>query len=145
MAKLILISISSFFLASSVVLGSPRDDRHDHSMHQESKPRPKEVVKWKGKTHCKHTSHTTSHTHRLEFVNEETGEEFDMESPKLLETHCETGKNYRVEVVAEKSDGFLFWNGDLKVRSYKVLAELDEEVYVHKAPKSREIGSRNKR
>ena len=145
MAKLLLISVCGFVLAA-VTAYARIDERHDHSIHQKSKPRPKEVVNWVGKTHCMHTSHTTNHTHRLEFVNEETGEEFDLESSKLIEIHCKTGKNYRVEVTAEKSGGFLFWNGDLKVKSYKVLAELDDEVYVHKAPKSRELsGLRNRR
>ncbi|MEZ4742312.1 MAG: hypothetical protein R3B45_07685 [Bdellovibrionota bacterium] len=114
-------------------------------MHQKSKPMPKEIVTLKGNIHCKHASHTTRHNHRLEFVNQENGEEFDLESSELSDLHCKSGKNYRVEVEAEKSDGILFWNGDLKVKSYKILTELGDEQYVHTPPKQAISGSRLRR
>jgi|TARA_Y100000817_G_C16781318_1_gene510731 hypothetical protein len=81
---------------------------------------------WNGVVRSSELSHTTDHTHFLEFVRSEDKEVFDIvDSPELAKLHHDTNRNYRVEIEGQLTSKFLFWGGNLVVKKFKVLEELD--------------------
>ena len=88
-----------------------------------------EIVKWIGEVKDDASNHTTRHGHELEFVKKDDGKEYDIvDSPDLQNLHHETGKNFLVEIEAEKTPRFLFWGGNLIVKNFKVLEETSDAV-----------------
>lgn len=88
-----------------------------------------EIVKWIGEVKDDASSHTTRHEHELEFVKKDDGKEYDIvDSPDLQNFHHETGKNFLVEIEAEKTPKFLFWGGNLIVKNFKVLEETSDVI-----------------
>lgn len=88
-----------------------------------------ETVKWTGVLQEERGYHTPNHNngHELEFVRQDDKKSFDVvDSDNLLALHAEKDKNLLVEVEGELTPQFLFWGGNLKVKSFKVLSELDE-------------------
>ena len=88
-----------------------------------------ENVKWTGVSREQSGYHTPSHAngHSLEFVRQDDKKAFDVvDSEGLLNTHAEKEKNLLVEVEGEITPRFLFWGGNLVVKNFKVLNELDE-------------------
>lgn len=95
-----------------------------------------EPIKWTGILQEEDGYHTTAHEfgHDLEFVRQDDGGKFDVvDSPELLAVHSAKEKNLLVEIEAEKTKRFLFWGGNLIVKNFRVLGELDE--IPHQAPK----------
>jgi hypothetical protein len=83
-----------------------------------------EIVKWVGEIGDEASDHTTEHSHRLKFINQETGKSYDIvDSPELVRLHHDTEKNYLVEIEAEITPKFLLWGGNLIAKSFKVLEE----------------------
>ena len=102
----------------------------DRSEVKDQKP---EIVKWVGVVKGTEDYHTTDHDHELVFVRQSDGEDFDIvDSPKLVKLHHNSEKNYLMEIEAEKTSRFLFWGGNLIVKNFKVLKEL--ETVAHKKP-----------
>lgn len=88
-----------------------------------------ESVKWTGIIQEEKGYHTPNHEngHDLEFVKQDDKETFDVvDSEGLLNTHTEKEKNLLVEVEGEITPRFLFWGGNLVVKNFKVLNELNE-------------------
>lgn len=86
-----------------------------------------EIVQWVGVVGDDVSSHDSRGNHELKFVKNENGETYDIEdSPELIKLHDETGKKYLVEIVAEKTPKFLFWGGNLIVKKFKVLGDVNE-------------------
>lgn len=70
---------------------------------------------WEGKR-CKVT---------LEFTDSESGKTYELEDAESLAAlHCEKEKDFVVKLTAEKEARFLFWGGDLKVKSFEILEEM---------------------
>lgn len=84
-----------------------------------------ENVVWVGKVRDEISTHDTSHEHELRFIRQSDGKSFDIESSELKKLHHETDKNFLVEINAEKTPRFLFWGGNLIVKSYKILESID--------------------
>lgn len=83
-----------------------------------------DIVKMVGEISDSASDHTTLHEHQLEFKSRETGDTYNIvDSPDLVKLHHQTEKNYLVEIVAEKTPRFLFWGGNLIVKSFRVLNE----------------------
>lgn len=86
-----------------------------------------EVVQWVGVVGDDVSSHDAGGKHELKFVKNEGGETYSIEdSPELNKLHNDTGKNYLVEIEAEKTSKFLFWGGNLIVKKFKVLGDASE-------------------
>lgn len=105
-----------------------------------------EGVRWTGIVQEERGYHTPDHNndHQLEFVRQNDNESFDVvDSDDLLSLHAEKDKKLLVEVEGEVSPRFLFWGGNLKVTSFKVLGELEE--IQHREPKRRPNMSREYR
>lgn len=88
-----------------------------------------ESVTWVGTLTERRGYHTPEHTnkHVLELVRKDNNEKYKIiESDALMATHVEKDKNLLVEVEGEVTPRFLFWGGNLIVKSFKVLNELDE-------------------
>ena len=130
---------STLFLAvlalttTQFALAMPGDGR-DHAYIQNRKqPSEPNIVKWVGVVKGDGDYHTTDHDHELKFVRQSDQENFDIvDSPKLVKLHHETEKNYLMEIEAEKTSRFLFWGGNLIVKNFKILKEL--ETVAHKKP-----------
>lgn len=88
---------------------------------EESQEKP--TLKWVGEIRDEASSHTNEHWHSLKFVKKDDGEVYDLDSSELTELHHKSEKNYLVEVEGEITPRFLFWGGNLKVNTFKVLAE----------------------
>ena len=94
-----------------------------------------EKVRWTGMIRDSETAHTTFHDHDLELVRLEDGVEFKIvDSPELKELHCSTEKNYVVELEGEITPKFLFWGGNLKVNSFKVVQGSETASHPHHRP-----------
>jgi hypothetical protein len=107
---------------------------------QESTSEP-EIVKWVGEVKDDWSTHTTEHKHELEFVKKDDGKKYTIvDSPQLVQLHHESGKNYLMEIEAEKTPVFLFWGGNLIVKSFKVLGETSGEI-AHNEPIKRAINN----
>lgn len=106
-----------------------------------------EDIKWKGTVKEASGYHSTNHsdTHQLEFTRESDNKSFDIvDSDALEKLHAEKDKNLLVEVEGEITPRFLFWGGNLKIKSFTVLEEL--ETIPHRESRStssfpRETGS----
>lgn len=88
-----------------------------------------ETVKWSGIVREEDGYHTNGHRfgHNLEFIKQEDGSKYDIVKGDELEAlHSEKEKNLLVEIEAEKTNRFLFWGGNLIVKNFRVLQELDE-------------------
>ena len=86
-------------------------------------------VKWVGILTERRGYHTIEHSdkHVLELVRQDNNETYKViESEALLGTHIEKDKKLLVEIEGELTPRFLFWGGNLIVKSFKVLNELDE-------------------
>jgi len=86
----------------------------------------KGIVKSAGKhrmgTFCKVT---------LEFIDDETGKSFELEDAEnLVALHCEKEKDFVVKITAEKETQFLFWGGDLKLKSFEILEERESTPHI---------------
>ena len=100
-------------------------------------------VKWVGTLVEKRGYHTPEHSsnHALELVRQDNNEEYDViESESLLGVHIEKDKDLLVEIEGEVTPRFLFWGGDLIVKSFKILNEL-EAIPHHEPPKSQSSAS----
>lgn len=76
---------------------------------------------WEGKR-CKVT---------LEFTDSESGKTYELEDAKsLADLHCEKEKDFKVKLTAEKEAAFLFWGGDLKVKSFEILEEITPAPHI---------------
>lgn len=96
----------------------------------EIKDQEPNIVKWVGVVKGDEDYHTTDHDHELEFVRQSDQEDFDIvDSPKLVKFHHDTEKNYLMEIEAEKTSRFLFWGGNLVVKNFKVLKELEKVAH----------------
>ncbi len=108
----------------------------------------KKIVRWVGeiKDDNVELDHTTKHQHDLEFTNEETGKSYDIvSSDALVKLHCETGKNYLVEIEAELTPRVLFWGNNLNITKFKVLKETSRTIAHHEpVERSRPIGLRSR-
>ena len=97
-------------------------------MERERAAKP-EVVRWVGVIKDDASTHTEKHEHELKFVNNETGDAYDLEnSSELVKLHHDSEKNLLVEIEAEKKPRFLFWGGQLVVKSFKVIREASEAI-----------------
>jgi hypothetical protein len=109
-----------------------------------TQPSTPEIVKWVGEISDSASDHTTLHDHKLEFKNRQTGKTYDVvDSPELVKLHHENEKNYLVEIEAEKTSRFLFWGGNLIVKTFKVLDETESVPHLaRRAPSAtvREFG-----
>ncbi len=84
---------------------------------------------WVGEIKDDPRTHTTEHRHALEFVRDVDGDSFDIvDSPELTRLHHETGKNYRIEAKVAKTPKFLFFGGNLVVKSFKVIEETSDSI-----------------
>lgn len=120
-ALVLTLSTSAFALPGEGRNGIDRDVG-TNSKSEKDKP---EIVNWEGFV-VADGGHTTRHDHDLEFVRESDGETFDIvDSPALEKIHCDSSKKLRVKIEAEKTSRFLFWGGNLIVKNFKVLEELD--------------------
>ncbi len=112
------------YSSAFAIKGKDRDLNDRKSVKSEP-----EIVKWLGEVKDDASSHTTRHGHELEFVKKDDGEEYDIvDSPDLQNLHHETGKNFLVEIEAEKTPKFLFWGGNLIVKNFKVLEETSDVI-----------------
>ncbi|MDZ4660138.1 MAG: hypothetical protein SGJ18_00830 [Pseudomonadota bacterium] len=96
----------------------------------ESPTEDNEMVVWVGRIDDKNARHN-QHQHDLKFSKKDDGRSFDLDSEGLTNLHHDTEKNYLVEIVAVKTPRFLFWGNDLKVRSFRVLEELEAVPHVN--------------
>lgn len=102
-------------------------------LNERAAPSKPEMVKWIGVVKGDPLYHTTDHDHSLEFLRQSDGDTFDIvDSPKLVKLHHDTEKNFLAEIEAEKTSRFLFWGGNLIVKNFKVLKEL--ETVAHSEP-----------
>lgn len=82
-----------------------------------------DMVYWIGRIKDDEFSHNSNHEHELQFVKE-NGDTFDIvDSPELVKLHHETEKNYLLAIEAERTPRFLFWGGNLIVKTFKVIEE----------------------
>jgi len=136
MKEYILITLLVF---SSTTALAVKGEGRDPVKANESKFQKPEIVKWIGTVKGDSSQHTTEHNHELRFIKQSDQEEFDIvESPKLVTLHHKNEKNYLMEIEAEKTPRFLFWGGNLIVKKFKVLKEL--ESVPHQIP-SKKISS----
>ncbi len=67
----------------------------------------------------------------LEFTDDISGKSFELEDAENLEAlHCEKEKDFVVNIVAKKEAQFLFWGGDLKLKSFEILEEKDSAPHI---------------
>jgi hypothetical protein len=117
---------------------SRAEPRNDRMMRRE--PPKKEFVEWTGTVSDSDSSHTTEHEHELTFTRKDNGESYDIvDSPELVQLHHEKDKNLVIEMRAEKTPRFLFWGGNLIVKSFKVVEELEQRP--HLDPPKRVVSS----
>lgn len=87
-----------------------------------------ENIKWTGVLQESKGHHSANHTseHSLVFVNKETGKTFDVENnQELVMSHIEKDKKLLIEAEGEFTSRFLFWGGNLIIKSYKILEDLE--------------------
>ena len=137
MKNLISIMIISVFSFSALA-----DSKGSDNIEAEES---KSIVTWVGYVDAD-GGHTTRHDHYLEFVRKSDGESFDIkDSPELEQVHCDSSKKLLVEIEAEKTPRFLFWGGNLIVKDFKVLEELNtvaHKPYVESKATSRAFDRR---
>lgn len=102
-------------------------------------------VNWTGIVRCEAYSHAQNHDCNLEFEDAETKDTYSVvESPDVLKRHCSNERDLKVKVVGELTSKFLFWGGNLKVKSFDVIEELDpmpRTAYMSERPRPiREVG-----
>lgn len=86
-------------------------------------------VKWIGTLIERRGYHTPEHSERhvLELRRQDNSETYKViKSEALVATHIEKDKKLLVEIEGELTPRFLFWGGNLIVKSFIVLNELDE-------------------
>ena len=111
--------LSSIALLSTCAFADIKE-MNDQSLFRKAGKAVSEVIKWVGKTRCDSSSYRSFEKHNLQFIHEQTGESFDLNSRQLSEIHHESGNNFQIEIVAEKSDGFLFGDSSLNVKSFNI-------------------------
>ncbi len=87
------------------------------------------TVKWTGLLNEKRGYHYYSpdQSHNLEFISNSDNQSFDIvESEDLVNFHSQKDKILEVEIEGEITPRFLFWGGNLKVTSFKILKELED-------------------
>ena len=76
-------------------------------------------------------THTKDECPDLEFVDSKTGKKFDLErAEELTKLHCASERDLVVRMTAEKESRFLFWGGDLIVKSFEVISETPSESHI---------------
>lgn len=88
-----------------------------------------EPVKWTGVIQDEQGYHSVNHdsSHDLEFVQEGDQKALKVvDNKSLLKLHSEKDKNLVVKIEGEVTPQFLFWGGNLKIRTFEVLKELGE-------------------
>lgn len=84
------------------------------------------IVQWSGIVRGDSFYHTTNHKHQLEFIRDGDLNTFDIvDSPELVKLHHNSEKNLRIQLTGEITSRFLFWGGNLVVKSFKILEELE--------------------
>jgi hypothetical protein len=86
------------------------------------------TVKWTGLLNEKREYHYYSpdQSHNLEFISNSDNQSFDIvESEDLVNYHTQKDKILEVEIEGQITPRFLFWGGNLKVTSFKILKELE--------------------
>ncbi len=114
-----LFSIQGF---AKVDIDKPRLDR---GVSIQAKNDVNEKVTWLGKIQDDESEHDQSHEHKLSFIRQENGKAYDVQIPELRQMHHETDKNFLVEIQGEVTPKFLFWGGNLILRSVRILQKLD--------------------
>ncbi|MCB0361355.1 MAG: hypothetical protein KDD35_01450 [Bdellovibrionales bacterium] len=138
--------ILSVFSTSALAMRGEGRGGIDRDIARNSKESKPEIVKWEGFV-VADGGHTTRHDHDMEFVRESDGETFDIvDSPDLEKVHCESSKKLRVKIEAEKTSRFLFWGGNLIVKNFEVLEELESIPHQKYKPRtvSRSFGGRDR-
>lgn len=88
-------------------------------------------VRWTGVIKDSDFYHTTDHRHQLEFIRDQDGKSFDIvDSKPLVKLHHDKERDLRVEIEGEITSKFLFWGGNLVIKDYKILAELDRKPHL---------------
>lgn len=88
-------------------------------------------VRWTGVVKDSDFYHTTDHRHQLKFIRDQDGKSFDIvDSDAIVKLHHNKERDLRVEIDGEITSKFLFWGGNLVVKNYKVLAELDKRPHL---------------
>ncbi len=103
-----------------------------------------EQVKWVGVVQEENGYHSSQHQndHSLEFVRQGDNESFDVvSSAELVKIHTDKDKRLLVSVEGELTNRFLFWGGNLIVKSFTVLKELED--ISHQEPKRYTSTERN--
>ena len=134
---LTILFVSTFSVSAFALPGEGRGgfDRGIDKNTKSEKSEP-EIVKWEGYVEAD-GGHTTRHDHDLEFVRQSDGETFDIvDSPALEKVHCDTSKKLRVKIEPEKTSRFLFWGGNLIVKNFEVLEELDQVPHKKYKPRT---------
>lgn len=91
-----------------------------------------ESAKWTGVLQESKGYHSTNHTseHSLVFVSNETGKTFEVEdNQELISSHIEKDKKLLMEAEGEVTSRFLFWGGNLIIKNYKILEDLEPIVH----------------
>lgn len=139
MHKLIVATGVAVSLAAQLTFAAAGDRSGALKSNGRSEP---EIVRWTGEIKDSPSSHTTKHWHNLEFIRQSDGKEFDItSSPELVKLHHETEKNFLVEIEAEKTPRFLFWGGNLIVKSFRVLKETSPAIAHNKTEQSKSVSS----
>ena len=101
------------------------------------------IVKWVGVVKSD-GPHSKDHNHAIEFKNSKDGKTYDIvDSDEILKVHCEKQKDLLVNITAEKTPRFLFWGGNLIVKSFSVIEELAPDPHKVRQPQpasDREVG-----
>lgn len=115
----------------------------------DSKAAEDNTMTWVGEIKDTPRTHTTDHRHALEFTRDSDGESFDIvDSPDLKKLHHDSGKNFRIEAQVELTPKFLFFGGNLIVKSFKVIEETSPSIpHVIPTPResTRNLGERSLR
>ncbi len=88
-----------------------------------------ESVKWVGVIGDEDGYHSSKHQndHTLEFVRQNDRESFDVvDSAELVKVHTDTDKRLLVSVEGELTNRFLFWGGNLIVKNFTIIKELED-------------------
>ena len=122
-----------FVLLSVISLNAnaePRGRAFDRDFGQRTKYVP-EIIEITGTVRSRGPHALNTCNIRLEIVEEATGEVFKISEPaELASLHCSTEKDLNVSMKAEKTPRFLFWGGNLKVKEFEVLEELEAQPHI---------------
>ncbi len=84
-------------------------------------------IKLTGTLNCDGVSNVKTSSNGAVFVSQEDERRFDVvKSRDFVQAQCQTSKVNLIEIEAKETSKFFFWGGNLIVKTYKVLAELDE-------------------